>query len=372
MKRIGIVVLIAMLAILSACGGRAPSATTPAPQKQATLVQDQQASPTEAADAEPTEAPAAVPTVASVSNDQAGVTSNLELTDEAAALKNLKSYKSSWSVQWSGKQQDGTEQTIKWLSAESYTSDPQATYTKFESSDSSQPAQSGTMEFYQIGAKSYMVTQQDGKPQCTAFTSDDNKPSPSLLDRSAFGSISNGTLVGTETINGVRAKHYKYDEKATGVKFFSKLTGDVWVAEDGGYVVKDVAEWEGNLFGMLSGGSSTDIGKGSWTQEVTDINQPFQITPPEGCENAAEGLPMMDDATEKTSFGALTTYKTASKLADVAKFYQDEMAKAGWTAEGDGAISEQFGTLSFTKDGKKASVVLTGDGTSTSVMITVE
>ncbi len=127
---------------------------------------------------------------------QADENADLQLTDEETALKKLKSYKTTWSFDWTGKKEDGTEQTVKWLSAESYTADPQASYTKFESSDSSQSGQSGSMEFYQIGPKGYMVVMQDGKPQCTAFTSEDNKPSPSLLNRGAFGSISSGRLVG--------------------------------------------------------------------------------------------------------------------------------------------------------------------------------
>ena len=81
---------------------------------------------------------------------------------------------------------------------------------------------------------------------------------------------------------------------------------------------------------------------------------------------------MMADATEQASFGAMTTYKTASKLADVAKFYRDEMAKAGWTAGDNSAVSDQYTSLSFTKDDKKANVILTTDDANTNVMITVE
>jgi predicted small lipoprotein YifL len=367
MKRIGVVLALALLlAMLAGCGkSGAPAAATPAAQEPASGGQTNEASPTEPADMA-----TAVPAVEATGGTGSDGTA-LALADEETSLQKLNSYRSTWSFEWSGKK-DGKDQVIKWLSEQAYTSEPKATYTKFETSDSLEPGQSGSMEFYQIGDKSYMVSVQDGKPQCTAFTSTDNTPSGSFLDRSAFGSISSGDLVGAETLNGVKTKHYKYDEKATGVKMFSKLTGDVWVAEDGDYVVKDVANWEGALFGMLGGGSTTDVGKGTWTREVTDINQKFEITPPAGCENAAETLPMMTDASDQTSFGAMTTYKSASKLADVAQFYKDAMAKAGWTAESDAMATDQFATLSFTKDGKKANVVLTVEDGKTSVMITVE
>ena len=376
MKRIGALLLLALLlALMAGCGGtKAPAAATPAPEKAATEASSGEPSPTEPADTTsavlPTEAPAATAESAGQGQD-AGDTTQLSLPDEETTLKTLKSYKSTWSFEWTGKK-DGKDQVVKWLTAEQYTSDPRASYTKFESSDSLDPSQAGSMELYQIGSKSYMVSNQAGKTSCTAFSSEDSTPSGSFLSRGAFGSISSGKLVGEETVNGVKAKHYKYDESATGMKMFTKLTGDVWVAVDGEYVVKDEAQWEGTLFGLLGGGSTTDVGTGSWTSEVTDINQPFEITPPQGCENAAESLPAMADATELTSFGAMTTYKTSAKLAEVVKFYKDEMVKAGWKEEGDGMTSDELATLNFTKDGKKAGVVLTTDSEKTSVMITVE
>ncbi len=143
------------------------------------------------------------------------------------------------------------------------------------------------------------------------------------------------------------------------------------MANDGGYVVKDVANWEGNYFG-LGGTESSDIGKGSWNREVTDINQNFTINPPEGCENAAETLPIMEGATEQASFGQMTTYKVTAKMDDVVKFYKAEMPKAGFTADGDATISEGFGSMAFAKDGKKANIILTADGDTVNVMITVE
>lgn len=377
MKRMGVVLLLVLLlALLAACGGSgAPAAATPAPATRAPAAQTNEPSTVEPSATEPADAPQALaedqPTVEAAAPSEEDADASLDLADEETSLKGLKSYKSTWSFEWTGKK-DGQDQTVKWLTAESYTADPLATYSKFETSDSLEPSQGGVMEFYQIGSKSYMVSEQDGKPQCTAFSSADSTPTSSMLDRSAFGSISNGKLVGEETVNGIRTKHYQYDEKATGMNLYTKLTGDVWVAVDGGYVVKDVADWEGNLLGLLGGSSTTDVGKGRWTREVTEINQPFEITAPEGCDNPAEALPMMADATEETSFGAMTTYKTASKLADVLKFYQDEMGKAGWKAEGDGMTTGEFATLAFTRDGKKANIVLTRDGDNTAVMITME
>jgi hypothetical protein len=48
------------------------------------------------------------------------------------------------------------------------------------------------------------------------------------------------------------------------------------------------------------------------------------------------------------------------------------MPKAGWKAEDNTTVSDQYASLSFTKDGKKANVILTTEDANTNVMITIE
>jgi len=143
------------------------------------------------------------------------------------------------------------------------------------------------------------------------------------------------------------------------------------VATDGGYVVKDVVNWEGGagLFGAPT--AAGESGKGSWNWELTDPNGSFTITPPEGCESAAEGLPILPDATDKTTMGDLTIYKTASKVADVMAFYQKEMPAAGWQPSGEPTSTEGFSSVEFTKDGQTASFTITTEGEGSQVMINV-
>jgi hypothetical protein len=186
-----------------------------------------------------------------------------------------------------------------------------------------------------------------------------------------LGSLSGAKYVGREDVNGIATKHYRYDEKATGLAGFGKVSGETWVADDGGYVVKDVVNWEGGagLFG--AGTTAGESGKGSWAWELSDPNAAFTITPPEGCESAAKGLPILPDATDKATMGDLTIYKTASKAADVLAFYQKEMTAAGWRATGEPTIMEGFATAEFAKDGQKASVTITTEGEGSQVMISV-
>ena len=103
---------------------------------------------------------------------------------------------------------------------------------------------------------------------------------------------------------------------------------------------------------------------------MRDVNGRFTITPPEGCESAAGDLPVMADATDKTSLGAMLMYKTAATLDEVAEFYRTEMATAGWKPEGEPTKMEQFVQMNFSKDSRTAQVMITSSDDGTQVVVT--
>ncbi len=146
----------------------------------------------------------------------------------------------------------------------------------------------------------------------------------------------------------------------------------MWVADPGNYVVKYTFQATGSdkFFG-----SSNSEGTIKWDYEVTEVNQPIMIQPPENCGGAAEDIPMMSDAQDQAAMGGMSTYSTPSKFAEVVAFYEKEMKARGWTeTEGSGMSTEGMSMKSFTKDGRTVQVVITEDTSSgkTSVMITEE
>jgi hypothetical protein len=296
---------------------------------------------------------------------------DLSLDDRGVGLDLLTSYRVSWKSEWETTK-DNKTQAATWDWLEEYTADPEALHYIWKSTEDG--VDKGSMEIWQIGETMYMInTESDGTANCTSFSSSDPDSgiqkgafSPSML-----GSLSGAKFVGRENVNGIATKHYKYDEKATGLAGFGKVSGETWVADDGGYVVKDIVNWEGGagLFG--AGTAAGESGKGTWAWELRDANASFTITPPEGCESASEGLPIMPDATDKATMGDLTMYKTASKAADVMAFYQKEMAAAGWQQSGEPQSMEGFASVEFTKDKQKASITITTEGEGSQVMINV-
>jgi hypothetical protein len=316
--------------------------------------------PTPAAKGAPTSAPSG------------GGENPLSLQSRQAGLDKLKSYKMRWQAQWSSTI-SGTTESAGWDWVEEYSSEPAALHWVWNITDSKDQSKGMNMEAWQVGNNTYMLTKDAaGKGECISFSSDDksNQLTKGLFNPNMLGSVNDAKYAGTETVNGIKARHYKYDEKSVALFAAGKVSGDIWVAIDGGYVVKETVSWSG--VGGLFGTGSKAKGDGKWNWELSDVNQAITITPPENCGGAAADIPVMKDAVEKASFGDTISYKSPSKLADVVEFYKEQMPSAGWKLEGEPEVADEYASLEFTKGGQTAKVVLSTDQDKTQVLITVE
>jgi hypothetical protein len=232
--------------------------------------------------------------------------------------------------------------------------------------------QFGSFEVITVGDMSYWVTKDaDGVESCSSMSSSEaTNPQEGVFTPDMMGGISDAKYLGTETVNGVRAKHYAWQENSLPVWGFSAVKGDVWIATDGEYVVKYAVEasGKGTLFG-----SSQEEGTVRFEYDLTDVNGSFTIEPPVECEVPATDIPIMADAQDKMTFGTTVSYSSPSMLADVVVFYQGEMPKSGWQASGEPSVAEGFASLDFTKDGRTAQLMLSydADAQRTSVFITI-
>ena len=295
----------------------------------------------------------------------------LSLQSRDAGLDKLKSYKMKWLAEWKATDSGSTE-GAGWNWVEEYSSDPAALHWNWNIADSTDKTKNTQMEAWQVGNTMYIQTAgADGKKSCISMSSDDksNQLTKGLFNPNMLGSVSDAKYVGTDTVNGVKAKHYKYDEKSASLFGAAKVSGEIWVAVDGGFVVKETVNWSGAA--GLFGSNSKAKGDGKWTWELSDVNQAITIKPPENCGGAANDIPVMKDATEKSSFGDMITYKTASKVADVAEFYKQQMQAKGWDLEGEPEVTDESASLNFTKDDQKAQVMLSVDQGKTQVVINV-
>jgi hypothetical protein len=211
----------------------------------------------------------------------------------------------------------------------------------------------------------------EGKKSCSSLLNPIEGLATGPFSPSVLGSLSGAKYTGTETVNGIRSNHYGYDEKATNRTDLGKVSGEIWVAADGGYVVKDTVSWESGAGPFGAAIAATESGPGEWTWELAEPNGAFTISPETGCESATIGLPVMSCAYRKTVTGDVAVYQTVSKAASVAAFYQKEMAAGGWTQSGEPTSRAGVATVEFTKDGQKATITITTTGQLSEVMIEV-
>jgi hypothetical protein len=354
-KTIVLVVAVLTLAAL-ACSIGGPGDQPAQPEDQpapevATLAPDQAGdtgsgtSPTEAAD---TSAPGSAEQDLTMSN----------LTE---GLASLNSYKSTFSVKFAGQDEQSQQVSLSWDTHEEFIREPRAQRLAVTTSGTeAQQTPAGTFEWITIGDTSYMITQeQGGAPSCISVSSDSaTPPEQGVFSPNMLGDINGAKYVNTESVNGVQAKHYSWNDSGGLLGLgFTAVKGEAWVAVDGNYVVKYLSEANGK--GGLLTGSSQAEGTMNFEYNLNEVNGSFTIAPPDGCQTAATDIPIMADATDKSSFGEMTTYTTASAFADVVQFYKNEMPNNGWQPGGEPTEMEGVAMLAFTKDNRNAQLMIT-------------
>lgn len=196
----------------------------------------------------------------------------------------------------------------------------------------------------------------------------------SLSERLEPAGFLNGVIgadeAGTETVNDAASDKYTFDERAFGQSDIAKSTGEMWVASDGGYIVKYVLTTEGDAdyFGEEMEGALT------WNYELTDVNQPVTITLPEDCPAGLVDAPLLPDASNVLNLPSVLTYDTASSVADAAAFHQEQIPILGWTLVSEPAITESTAMMEFTQENQAMTVIIiVGDqGTNVQILLARE
>jgi len=170
-----------------------------------------------------------------------------------------------------------------------------------------------------------------------------------------------------ETINGIRCEHYTFDESAFGAGQFTRASGDAWIAVDGDYVVKFVVEAEGN------NPATGEDGTINLEYEISEVNQPLVIEPPEGCQALDEiDLPIMADAADLQRLAGTIIYTSQSAVEEVVTFYREQMPAIGWSEGDQSFVSGEVAMLNFSLDGGTATVTISADDGVTTVAIMTE
>lgn len=155
--------------------------------------------------------------------------------------------------------------------------------------------------------------------------------------------LQTGVEAGSEEINGVQAQRYTFDAAALGYPSSTKAEGQVWLAVDGGYVVKYALRIQGEdaLFGADTKGEQT------YEYELEQIDALDGPRLPEGCPAVLTDFPATTDALDIERLPQILAYTSPADAAQVSAFYEEQLPPLGWTLSSTHPLFEEGKTLVF-------------------------
>lgn len=294
-----------------------------------------------------------------------------DLRTASANLENFDSYRLDMTMSFEGSSEgEAKSGTMHFQSA--IVTKPRASQVivTFEGDLSEEMEGAEAITFTEIGDRSYTVFPGFG---CITGAADEVDTTTDQFDNlvdteEMLGEIRGAEYVGEETIGGVATFHYRFDE--TNVEQDSdmeQMDGHVYVAQEGGYVARMVVDGTGalDLFGEETEASSLHL-----EYDITDVNTPIVIAPPEECDELGSEYPVMPGASGMASMAGFTSYEVEATLAEVMAFYEEEMPALGYSSDGEQTLVEGFAMLSYSQDGTSASITLSEEDGVVSVLIT--
>jgi hypothetical protein len=246
-----------------------------------------------------------------------------DMPDMRTGLDGLSSYRSTLGVTFDGSQ-DGSP--LQWSAqyALIQRAEPAGRALTVEKSENIRDEDPSFVA--ELGGVSYRASSGEA---CTA-TLLTEQPFP-LTDMQPAGMLAGllgAEAAGNETVNGMDAARYTFDERAIGQNGKNRSSGEVWVASQGGYAVR---------YRLTTKGDEAFFGKGTqgtltWEYELTDINQPLAIDLPADCPGGLIDAPRLADAGNVEDAPGILQYESSSSPGEAAAFYQKELASLGWEA----------------------------------------
>ena len=206
---------------------------------------------------------------------------------------------------------------------------------------------------------------------CQGFTS--TPPSSKVIEpASLLLPILNATNLGKETINQVASVHYRFDQNSLPIaKDGTMISGDVWIAEQGGFVVKYT--FTSPLPDKITG-KDLETSQ-TWTYELNLVGPAESIALPPGCMSIPIGLPISTDAQNVARSSSWMTYNSTLSGRKILDLYLNELPPLGWELpehipQGDIKLPYM---IDFSGTDQKLSLLLTeneGGGMNVDLLIT--
>ena len=284
-------------------------------------------------------------------------------------------YRMSMNITFTNLDESGQEVTQKITADILRTTDPNATNMKMQFEGMEGAEEFGETTFIQTEEAGYMMIPGMGCISAGEGTAAEN-PFVGLTDTSIFlEDVGKAEFVGEETVNGVETLHYTFDQTA----FMGQASdvewakGDVYVAKEGGYMVRFVMEGKGAFGTEITG--QDQPGTISLEMNIAPVEEPVTIEVPAECAGgpAESEFPVLEDAAQYTMFGGIVSYVTQTPFADIVTFYDAELGAEGWVKDEAGSfvVENSSALLTYTRDGQTLNVTIgtNDDGETFSIVI---
>jgi hypothetical protein len=178
--------------------------------------------------------------------------------------------------------------------------------------------------------------------------------------------VKSGTAAGDDTVNGIAAHVYQLNSDSIGVKNV-QASGKVWIATNGGYLVKYQVELSGGdaLFGPGATGTRTV------DYELSDVNSGAPVAYPGDCLPVLTDIPATDDAQDVQRMPGNLSFTSASSPDQIQIFYEKYFSTQGWAKDGENTLSEGGKDILYTQEstGREAMISLKSKSGATIVKV---
>jgi hypothetical protein len=288
-------------------------------------------------------------------------------------LASLDNYRVSLTITATGKDDQDSDISETFSSLQEVNKKANATHLNNKDEAVTDTTDTTVTDIYVIGDQIYDVDSSSDTPSCTAYGISEESIDDlgGIRPSQMFINVEKDTLISSgETVNGIKADHYSAKNIKMSLGDTTSVSGEVWIAQDGQYIVKFTGKADGNF--LLN--SNLINGSVTWDYEVTDINQVGDMQAPASCSDSpnaidANGFPIPDNATDKQILGDFIAYDSPDNADVVRTYYRKQLPDKGWTITKDTEDQDTF-IIGITKGSSNLEImVIPNDPSGCSVVV---
>ena len=256
-----------------------------------------------------------------VSQTPSPTSSTYLLANPSADLDQLEHYRNTLTITYQS-QQDGQSSEAKTHIDNAVWHEQAAAFSIIDDQD--EAGQPRHLLFGYVGQAAYnQLPDSDGCEVTWGAVS----PGTGMLDPSTLiPALLSGNDQGETSVDGITAHHFRLDASSLGLSE-GQATGDVWIAAQGGFVVKYQLEIQGgpDVLGQGLNGTRT------YDYAISEVNNGVPVSYPNGCEPVLTEVPALSGATNEERSPGVLSFTTHSTQEQVGDFYDTFFTQNGWT-----------------------------------------